>query len=662
MIPEIGHFALVLALLAAIVQAALPLAGAALADPAWMAAGRPAALAQMVLVLVALAALTWAYVVSDFTVANVVANSHSTKPLLYKITGVWGNHEGSMLFWVGILGLFGALVALFGHNLPPTLKARVLGVQGLVGIGFYVFILATSNPFLRVYPPPADGNDLNPLLQDPGLAFHPPFLYLGYVGFSMAFSFAVAALIEGRVDPAWARWVRPWTLLAWSSLTLGIAMGAWWAYYELGWGGWWYWDPVENASLMPWLAGTALLHSAIVVERRDALKTWTVLLAILTFSLSLMGTFLVRSGVLSSVHAFAVDPARGVFILILLAVATGGALALYGWRAPTLKAGGLFQPLSREGALVLNNLLLTTATGTVFVGTLYPLFLDVVGSGKVSVGPPFYNATFVPLMAPLVFLMVMGPLLSWKRADLAGVFLRFRLVAVLTAGAGALTALLRPDAGILSVLGIALAAWAFFGGFSEVAERLRLLGGSGGSGGLARRLRSLPGGTWGTALAHAGLGLAVAGMIGSTVWQSEAIQLMKPGDQLTLDGYTLTLERVDTRDVANYRTDIGVVSVQREGRPVTTLFPEQRFYPVTRMPTTEAAILTTSVADLYVALSARQGDGWVVRAYRHPLVPWLWAGCILMVAGGLLSLADRRFRVGIPAGRRAALPDRSQRS
>ena len=421
MIAEIGHFALVLALLVAAAQSLLPMLGASRGSAALMAIGPVAASAQFALVLASFGALTWAFVTSDFSVANVMQNSHSAKPMLYKVTGVWGNHEGSMLLWSLILALFGAMVGLFGRNLPPSLKARVLSVQGMIGVGFLLFILLTSNPFERVFPPPLDGNDLNPLLQDPGLAFHPPFLYLGYVGFSVAFSFAVAALIEGRVDPAWARWVRPWTLAAWTALTLGIALGSWWAYYELGWGGWWFWDPVENASFLPWLAGTALLHSAIVVEKRDALKSWTILLAILTFGLSLMGTFLVRSGVLTSVHAFAVDPDRGAFILALLVIALGGSLVLYALRAPALQPGGLFQPVSREGGLVLNNLLLATATATVLLGTLYPLLLDAMTGERVSVGPPFFNATFIPLMVPLVMLMAVGPMLAWKRADLAGV-------------------------------------------------------------------------------------------------------------------------------------------------------------------------------------------------------------------------------------------------
>ena len=420
MITEIGHFSLILALCVAVLQAIVPLIGAGRNDPALTAWARPAALTQFLFVGIAFLALTHAYVVSDFSVANVAANSNSLKPLLYKISGVWSNHEGSMLLWVFILALFGAAVALFGRNLPPALRARVLAVQAMIGVGFLLFILLTSNPFVRQFPAPLEGSGLNPILQDPGLAFHPPFLYLGYVGFSIAFCFAAAALIEGRVDPAWARWVRPWTLAAWCALTIGIAMGSWWSYYTLGWGGWWFWDPVENASFMPWLVGTALLHSAVVVEKRDALKTWTVLLAILAFSLSLLGTFLVRSGVLTSVHAFASDPRRGVFILLLLSLYTGGALLLFAWRAPQMQGGGLFAPISREGGLLLNNLLLTTAAATVLLGTLYPLFLDLVAGQKVSVGPPFYNMTFVPIMVPLLVAMGVGPMLPWKRGDLAG--------------------------------------------------------------------------------------------------------------------------------------------------------------------------------------------------------------------------------------------------
>src|SRR6202790_5490435 len=418
MIDEAGHVALVLALCVAALQATLPLYGAARGEAALIAWARPAALAQFLFVAIAFFALMHAYAVSDFSLANVAANSNSMKPLLYKLSGVWSNHEGSMLLWVFILTLFGAAVAAFSRNLPPALRARVLAVQAMIGVGFLLFILLTSNPFLRLLPVPPDGAGLNPILEDPGLAFHPPWLYLGYVGFSISFCFAIAALIEGRVDPAWARWVRPWTLAAWCALTIGIAMGSWWSYYTLGWGGWWFWDPVENASFMPWIIGTALLHSAIVVEKRDTLKAWTILLAILTFSLSLIGTFLVRSGVLTSVHAFASDPLRGVFILALLGIATGGALLLFAIRAPSLQGGGLFVPISREGGLLLNNLLLTTAAATVLLGTLYPLFLDVVTGEKVSVGPPFFRMTFVPIMVPLAVAMAVGPMLPWKRADL----------------------------------------------------------------------------------------------------------------------------------------------------------------------------------------------------------------------------------------------------
>ncbi|MBX6368152.1 MAG: heme lyase CcmF/NrfE family subunit, partial [Rhodospirillales bacterium] len=522
MIVELGHYALVLALFLALVQSTLPLYGAARGDASLMALADTMAIGQFVFVLAAFLALMNAYVTSDFSVANVVQNSHTAKPLLYKISGVWGNHEGSMLLWVLILTLFGAAVAFFGTQLPPRLRARVLSVQGMIGVGFLLFILLTSNPFLRVVPAPPDGRGLNPLLQDPGLAFHPPFLYLGYVGFSMAFSFAVAALIEGRVDPAWARWVRPWTLAAWVCLTLGIALGSWWAYYTLGWGGWWFWDPVENASFMPWLVGTALLHSAIVVEKRDSLKSWTILLAIVTFSLSLIGTFLVRSGVLTSVHAFAVDPARGAFILALLAVVIGGSLTLYAVRAPALKAGGLFAPISREGALVLNNLLLSTAAATVFVGTLYPLFLDAVGGPKISVGKPFFDATFLPLMWPLCVMIVVGPMLAWKRGDLLGALDRLKFAFGLAVAAAALAAWLAEGGPLLAVLGVGLAAWLVFGALTEWVERTRLSW---------SRMRHLPRSAWGTTIAHLGVGLFVLG-VSASAWQSERIEVVEPGDTI----------------------------------------------------------------------------------------------------------------------------------
>ncbi|MBP2311403.1 heme lyase CcmF/NrfE family subunit [Azospirillum soli] len=657
MIPELGHYALVLALFVALVQSGVPLVGAATGNAAWMGVARPAAIAQLLLVLVAYGALTWAHVVSDFSVSNVVANSHSLKPMLYKVSGVWGNHEGSMMLWVVMLTAFGAAVALFGRNLPPTLKARVIAVQGMIGVGFLLFILVTSNPFIRVIPAPLDGNDLNPLLQDPGLAFHPPFLYAGYVGFSMAFSFAVAALIEGRVDPAWARWVRPWTLAAWSTLTAGIALGSWWAYYELGWGGWWYWDPVENASFMPWLAGTALLHSAIVVEKRDALKTWTILLAILTFSLSLMGTFLVRSGILTSVHAFAVDPARGVFILVLLGIATGGSLLLYSLRAPTLKAGGLFAPISREGSLVLNNLLLSTATATVFIGTLYPLFLDVLNLGKVSVGPPFFNATFIPVAIPMIIAMVVGPFLAWKRADLTGALTRLWSAAVATTVCVAIAAYITNGGGpLLALVGVALAAWAFFGSLAEFAERIRLfrvpLKDS------WNRAVNLPRSAWGMTIAHAFMGIAIAGMTGTSAWQSEVIEAMKPGQTATVAGYSISFDSIGVRQGPNFTADEGVFTVTKDGKHIATLTPERRSYPVTRMTTTEAAIHTTWLSDVYVALGdpTQNGTAWIVRLYHHPLVPWIWIGAMGMMAGGLVSLTDRRFRIGVPERRRTPKP------
>ena len=655
MIPELGHYALVLALFVALVQSGVPLVGAATGNAAWMGVARPAAIAQMLLVLVAYGALTWAHVVSDFSVTNVVANSHSLKPMLYKVSGVWGNHEGSMMLWIVMLTAFGAAVAVFGRNLPPSLKARVIAVQGMIGVGFLLFILATSNPFIRVFPAPLDGNDLNPLLQDPGLAFHPPFLYAGYVGFSIAFSFAVAALIEGRVDPAWARWVRPWTLAAWSTLTAGIALGSWWAYYELGWGGWWYWDPVENASFMPWLAGTALLHSAIVVEKRDALKTWTILLAIITFSLSLMGTFLVRSGILTSVHAFAVDPARGVFILVLLAIATGGSLLLYSVRAPSLKAGGLFAPISREGSLVLNNLLLSTATATVFIGTLYPLFLDVLKLGKVSVGAPFFNATFVPVAIPMVIAMVVGPFLAWKRGDLPGALTRLWSAAVATVVCVAIAAYITNGGGpLLALVGIALAAWAFFGSLAEFAERIRLF----------RvpvkdswnRAAHLPRSAWGMTIAHACLGISIAGMTATSAWQSEVIQAMKPGETAIVGSYSVSFDSIGEVQGQNFRAEQGVFTVTRNGAHIATLTPQRRSYPVTRMTTTEAAIHTTWLSDVYVALGdpTQNGTAWTVRLYHHPMVPWIWLGALGMMMGGLVSLSDRRFRVGAPERRRAA--------
>jgi len=646
MIPEIGHFALILALAMAVLQSTLPLYGASTGRAAWMTLGSRTAVAQFLLIGIAFAALTHAYVTSDFSVLNVAKNSHTAKPLLYKITGLWGNHEGSMLLWVFILSLYGGAVAVFGRNLPERLKARILAVQGMIGVAFLLFILLTSNPFLRLFPVPLNGEGLNPILQDPGLAFHPPFLYTGYVGFSMAFSFAVAALLEGRVDAAWARWVRPWTLAAWCALTLGIAMGSWWAYYVLGWGGWWGWDPVENASFMPWLAGTALLHSAIVVEKRDALKSWTILLAILAFSLSLIGTFLVRSGVLTSVHAFAVDPARGAFILAILVATIGGSLTLYAIRAPGLKMGGLFQPISREGALLLNNLLLATATATVFIGTLYPLFLDVIGGSKVSVGAPFFNGTFIPLMIPLLAAVVLGPFLSWKRGDLLGVLGRLKLVFIFAAAVALVTWRVVADGPAGAVFGMGLAGWLFAGTVAEWGERVKLLRVPRAES--WRRAAGLPRGAYGTTVAHLGLAVLVAGITGS-IWQVERIETVHPGDHVDVAGYDFRFDGATPVPGPNYEAQRGHFTVTRDGREIAIMQPEKRFYPLQRMPITNVSIHTNGFADLYAAMSDQAPDGgWVVRLYYNPLVPWIWGGALIMTLGGLVSLSDRRLRVGVP--------------
>jgi cytochrome c-type biogenesis protein CcmF len=568
MITELGHFALILALFVAIIQATVPMIGAARRHLGWMAVGRSCALIGFGLTALSMLALMHAYVTSDFTVINVIANSHTDKPLLYKITGVWGNHEGSMLLWVFMLSLCAAAVALFSDNLPPALRARVLAVQGMIATGFLLFILLTSNPFLRTFPPAPNGNGLNPVLQDPGLAFHPPFLYLGYVGFSVAFAFAVAALIEGRVDAAWARWVRPWTLASWCALTIGIAMGSWWAYYTLGWGGWWFWDPVENASFMPWLVGTALIHSSIVVEKRDTLKSWTILLAIITFSLSLVGTFLVRSGVLTSVHAFATDPERGTFILLLLIVAIGGSLALYAIRAPALKGGGLFAPISREGALVLNNVLLSCGCATVFLGTLYPLFLDAVGGPKLSVGFPFFNRTFAPMMVPMIIAVGIGPMLAWKRGDLLGALQRLWVAYIATALTVLVAFYVTYGGPVLAVLYLGMAAWLFAAVLTEFAERIRLFRVSFGDS--VRRAIHLPRSAYGMTFAHLGLAVSVAGFAASAYAQ-EAIEILKPGGHISIAGYQLTLEHVDRIPGPNYTADDATIRVTRGGEFVTMM-------------------------------------------------------------------------------------------
>jgi cytochrome c-type biogenesis protein CcmF len=651
---ELGHFALILALLIAAVQATLPLIGAQRNMPAWIAIANPTAYVQFFLTTLAFGCLIHVYLISDFSVVNVVQNSHTDKPVLYKIAGSWGNHEGSLLLWVFILALFGAAVAAFGRNLPPAFKARVLSVQAMIALGFYAFILLTSNPFERIFPAPLNGQDLNPLLQDPGLAIHPPMLYLGYVGFSIAFSFAIAALIEGRVDAAWARWVRPWTLAAWIFLTGGITLGSWWAYYELGWGGWWFWDPVENASFMPWLAGTALLHSAVVVEKRDTLKGWTVLLAIIAFSMSLLGTFLVRSGVLTSVHAFATDPSRGVFILALLVFVIGGSLALFAWRGPQLKSTGLFQPISREGALLLNNLIMTTGLAAVLLGTLYPLFIDVIGGAKISVGAPFFNAVFLPLMVPMIIAMAIGPFMNWKRGDILPALgrLRFTFLFALVAGAAAWS--VETDGPFMGVIGIALAAWLGAGVIAEIYERIHLFRAPLSES--IRRLGRIPRSTWGMSFAHFGLALAIAGMAGAGGWKVESIQTMKPGETVNVGGYEYTFEGAHEGQGPNYTILFGKFTVRKDGEIFTVMEAEKRNYPVARMPTTEAAIHTTLMGDLYAVIGDAEGDegAYVTRIYYNPLVVWMWIGCIVMMFGGTLSMTDRRHRVGVPHKRQHA--------
>ncbi len=654
MIAELGHFALILAFVVALFQMSVPLIGATKGWSDWMRVASPAALAQFLLVGLSFAALVHAFVTSDFSVRLVAANSHSLKPMIYKVSGTWGNHEGSMLLWVLILALFGATVAAFGRDLPLGLKSRALAVQAMIAAAFFAFILFTSNPFERLLPAPPDGNDLNPLLQDIGLAIHPPFLYIGYVGLSMAFSFAVAALIEGRVDAAWARWVRPWTLAAWVSLTIGIALGSYWAYYELGWGGWWFWDPVENASFMPWLVAGALLHSAIVVEKRSALKTWTILLAILAFSLSLIGTFIVRSGVLTSVHAFANDPERGVFILAILLVAIVGSLALFAWRAPSMRSEGVFQPVSREGALVLNNLLLAVACAVVFIGTLAPLVREFIDGAKISVGAPFFDLTFTPFMVLLFLALPLGALMPWKRADAGKVLTRLWLAGACALAFGGIVWGLQEGTALLAPIGLALAAWLVFGVLVELWER----------GGFARvgaavglqRLASLPRADWGKSIAHAGLGLTVMGIAAVSAWEIEDIRLAQPGDIIPLGPYELRFDGVVDGQGPNYSYQRGSFQMFSDGDIVRELTPEKRFYPVAQTPTTEAAIDMGFARDVYLVLGdQQQGTGaWAVRSYYKPLANWIWIGSLIMALGGLVSLTDRRYRVGAAARRAQA--------
>ena len=648
---ELGHLALILAFVVAIVQMIVPMIGASRGWSDWMRLAVPAASVQFILTLAAFAVLMHAFAVSDFSVRLVALNSNSAQPLIYRVAGTWGNHEGSMLLWMLILTLFGAMVAWWGGNLPPPLRARVLSVQATIAVAFFGFILLTSNPFIRLANPPIDGNDLNPLLQDPGLAFHPPFLYLGYVGLSMAYSFAIAALIEGRVDAAWARWVRPWTLLAWVFLTIGIAMGSVWSYYELGWGGWWAWDPVENVSFMPWLISAALLHSAIVVEKRGTLKSWTILLAILAFSFSLIGAFVVRSGILTSVHTFANDPERGAYLLWILGAFIGGSLMLYAWRAPMLRSDSAFAFVSRESGLVLNNLLLVVATLVVFFGTMWPLLAEVLTGRKVSVGPPFFNLAFTPFMVALAAILPVFATLPWKRGSLRRAVQPLWGAAALSVALGALAWAVQTGGSILAPIGAALAAWLVLGVATEIAGRIRLR-----EAGLAealRRTRNLPRADWGKALAHAGLGVSIFGIAAITAWSAEDIRLVHPGDRFPVAGYELRFDGVAATRGPNWGAETGTVTAFRGGREIGTLHPEKRLYDVQGVTTTEAAIDRGATRDLYVALGDRQGDGWALRTYVKPFANWIWGGALIMAAGGIVSLTDRRYRLGAP-GRRSA--------
>ncbi len=646
MIVELGHFALILAFCVALVQCAAPLLGLYNSDARLLKVAEACAPVVFALIAISFAALIWAHVVSDFSVANVFENSHSAKPLLYKISGVWGNHEGSMLLWVLILSLFGGAVWLFGANLPLDLRAVALGVQGAICATFVIFIIATSNPFLRIASPPAEGQGLNPILQDPALAIHPPLLYTGYVGFSMAFSFAIAALILGRVDSTWARWVRPWTLAAWIFLTIGIATGSWWAYYTLGWGGWWFWDPVENASLMPWLAGTALLHSAIVMEKRDGLKAWTILLAILTFSFSLLGTFLVRSGVLTSVHSFASDPERGVFILAIVTAYTAGGLALFAWRASALSSGSAFSLVSRESSLVLNNLLLTASCGIVLIGTLYPLALEALTGDKISVGAPFFNSTVVWIFLPLLLAIPFGIFLAWKRGDLNEAARRLGFAATAGLAAG-FAASLAGGAGVKTALAIALGAWVLAGSISELLWRAKFrrvpLSET------ARRILAMRRGQFGATLGHIGLAVSVIGIAGASAWNVERLTVMKPGESVELAGYTVTFKNAFESEGPNYSELTGAFELRSGERIIGTIDASKRKYQAPPQATTQAGIAPRPFGDVYVVLgNATDGGAFAVRMYYHPFVRWIWGGALIMFLGGLVSLLDRRLRIGLP--------------
>lgn len=655
MIPELGHFCLIVALCIATVQAVVPLVGAHRGHAAWMALARPAAQGQFVFVAIAFGCLAASFLGNDFSVLNVATNSNSSLPIAYKFAASWGSHEGSLLLWVLMLTLWMVAVTLFSRNLPEEVVARILAVMGMLSIGFLTFLLLTSNPFDRLVPPAPDGRDLNPLLQDPGMVIHPPMLYMGYVGFSVVFAFAIAALLGGQLDAAWARWSRPWTTAAWCFLTVGIALGSWWAYYELGWGGWWFWDPVENASFMPWLVGTALIHSLMVTEKRGGFKIWTVLLAIMAFSLSLLGTFLVRSGVLTSVHAFATDPERGVFILAFLAIVIGASLVLFAWRAPKVGLGGGFQLLSREAMLLANNVLLLVAAASVLLGTLYPLFIDAMGMGKISVGPPYFESVFLPLMAPAIFLMAVGPVARWKQATLPDIFTQLRWAGAIAAVSAMALPYVMGRWTPLVALGLLMAIWVIAATVAGLLHRLRSLAGAGQP--WLRQWRALARGYVGMLVAHVGVGVFIIGVTLVRGFETEKDVPMKLGDTVEVDGYAFKLTNLENVRGPNYEATRGTVEVSRNGKPVEVMHPEKRFYPVQQMPMTEAAIDTGLTRDLYVSLGEpTDAQHWVVRIYHKPFVDWIWGGAFLMALGGAIALSDRRYRLAARSVPKAATP------
>ncbi|MFA7399850.1 MAG: heme lyase CcmF/NrfE family subunit [Sideroxydans sp.] len=646
MIPEIGNFTLVVALFIALVQGVLPIIGAARGNVVWMDSARTLAFGQFFFVAIAIACLTYAFIANDFSVLYVAQHSNSQLPTVYRVAAVWGGHEGSLLLWAFILTLWTVAVAMFSKHLPQEMVARVLGVMGLISLGFLLFMLFTSNPFDRLFPAAIDGRDLNPLLQDPGLVIHPPMLYMGYVGFSVAFAFALSALLGGKLDSTWARWSRPWTTVAWVFMTIGIALGSWWAYYELGWGGWWFWDPVENASFMPWLVGTALIHSLAVTEKRGAFKSWTMLLAISAFSLSLMGTFLVRSGVLTSVHAFATDPKRGVFILSFLVIVIGASLLLFAWRAPKIGLGGKFELVSRETMLLTNNVLLSVAAASVFLGTLYPLFMDALGYGKLSVGAPYFNAVFVPLMIPMVMMMGLGPIARWKQASLPDIWQRIRWALGASIAIALLLPLVLGKWTSMVALGLLLAAWLIITGALDLRRRM------GSEGTLIQRVKTPTRSYYGMQLAHLGIAVFIIGVTMVKGYETERDVRMDVGDIVQAGGYEFRFDGVTEVNGANYVAAQGRVSVSKDGKFVTELNPEKRQYNASGMPMTEAAIRTGLLRDLYVSLGEPipDTDAWAVRVYIKPFVDWIWAGCFLMALGGIVAISDRRYRI---RGRRA---------